>query len=474
MKNIYVSVQNCTLLILFTSCYLYRIIFKHRSSLKTLHRSLFFSGNIHNIQFEMRSIIDRTLLLQRPNMLLEKRVDAKVQVDLEHNAEKISITTTKPYSFEKESKNGTTTIIPTIDEKHSTNTSNIKNIGPKMDDKIIEVAEKQQIPWFAGCEYQCLYDYCGTMFFYNQDLRSHIKKEHEDPDFYLDKYKVFETKAENIACKECNLEIKRNFSSVFGHLRDHHDGMTIEDYQKKHKMKEYVKNYTVSKRLKFESQASLNDNTNGCHTPSSSNVELPSPKSSKIVPPSKIFNSSALDFDPPKDQPWYNGQEYQCQICQKLYYEVNKLLFHIRNSHNLTGKPYQKKFGKFETKKAFYICKLCFNKVKHTKNGIQNHLMQDHDGMGINSYQEVFHPDAKQLANNAKLAPNGKYISSTTGNQTFESVLNMSFLYISLFIFLALMMTKKILVQLSCKTFLHELSIYCYYLRYPTFLPNKN
>ena len=35
-------------------------------------------------------------------------------------------------------------------------------------------------------------------------------------------------------------------------------------------MKEYVKNYTVSKRLKFESQASLNDNTNGCHTPSSS------------------------------------------------------------------------------------------------------------------------------------------------------------------------------------------------------------
>ena len=118
-------------------------------------------------------------------MLLEKRADAKVQVDLEHNAEKISTITTKPYSFEKESKNGTTTIIPTIDEKHSTNTSNIKNIGPKMDDKIIEVAEKQQIPWFAGCEYQCLYDYCGTMYFYNQDLRSHIKKEHEDPDFYL-------------------------------------------------------------------------------------------------------------------------------------------------------------------------------------------------------------------------------------------------------------------------------------------------
>ena len=31
----------------------------------------------------MESIIDRTLILQRPNMLLEKRTDVEVQVDLE-------------------------------------------------------------------------------------------------------------------------------------------------------------------------------------------------------------------------------------------------------------------------------------------------------------------------------------------------------------------------------------------------------
>ena len=85
-------------------------------------------------------------------------------------------------------KNGTITIpIIAADEKHSNNASNIKDAGPpaKTDFKIIEVAEKQNIPWFAGCEYQCRYNDCGTMFFYNQDLRSHIKKEHEDPDFYL-------------------------------------------------------------------------------------------------------------------------------------------------------------------------------------------------------------------------------------------------------------------------------------------------
>ena len=134
----------------------------------------------------MRSIIDRTLLLQRPNLLLAKRADAKVQVDLELNAEKTSIKPSPPIT--NESKNGTITIpIIAADEKHSNNASNIKDAGPpaKTDFKIIEVAEKQNIPWFAGCEYQCRYNDCGTMFFYNQDLRSHIKKEHEDPDFYL-------------------------------------------------------------------------------------------------------------------------------------------------------------------------------------------------------------------------------------------------------------------------------------------------
>ena len=67
---------------------------------------------------------------------------------------------------------------------------------------------------FAGCEYKCQHDGCGTMFFYNQDLRAHIKKEHGDPDLYLDQYKEFETKTEHILCKECSQEIKRHFSSV--------------------------------------------------------------------------------------------------------------------------------------------------------------------------------------------------------------------------------------------------------------------
>ena len=64
------------------------------------------------------------------------------------------------------------------------------------DVKLVEVSDKRRIPWFAGCEYQCQVEKCGEMFFYNQDLRTHIKKIHENLgiDGYLDKYEKFETK----------------------------------------------------------------------------------------------------------------------------------------------------------------------------------------------------------------------------------------------------------------------------------------
>ena len=91
----------------------------------------------------------------------------------------------------------------------------------KDEPKFVEITEKRRIPWFAGCEYQCQVEKCNEMFFYNQDLRSHIKKSHETLgiDGYLDGFEKFETKEDHIACKECFLNIKRHFSSVFLHLR---------------------------------------------------------------------------------------------------------------------------------------------------------------------------------------------------------------------------------------------------------------
>ena len=87
----------------------------------------FFAENIHNIQFEMESIIDRTLLLQRPNMMLDKRQDAEVQVDLE-----------------LPSKNGGSELKTEVKEISGESSINDCQEDSK---RMIEVLEKQRIPW---------------------------------------------------------------------------------------------------------------------------------------------------------------------------------------------------------------------------------------------------------------------------------------------------------------------------------------
>ena len=167
--------------------------------------------------------------------------------------------------------------------------------------------------------------------------------------------------------------------------------MTIEDYQKKHKMKDYEKTYKVLKTV----NPNIVPDANSVSRKRKVESPLPSPSNGhsevKVAKQEKAFPKVHV----PSDRPWYDGQEYECQVCQQMYYEVDQLLFHIRSAHEMTAKPYQKKYSKFETKKAFYECKICFNQVKHTKNGISNHVIVNHDGMTLKRYAEVFHPKIK-------------------------------------------------------------------------------
>ena len=411
---------------------------------QTFHVSPSVLGNEHMIRYDIENVVDRTLTLQRPNMMLEKRVDIEVQCNLG--------TPDKP------------------SEKSTINNKSVKIdilpsglIKPKLEVKLepldessipykmIEMTEKRRIPWFAGCEYQCRYENCEEMFFYNQDLRTHIKKVHGDPDDYLDKFKVFETKDDYITCKECFVNLKRHFSSVFLHLRDRHGSMTIQDYAKKHKMKDYDKTYKVLKKVlqisKTEDKEQRDGNSpvpnkkrRGSVSPSpsteskkskraSSRTSTPvepliptitgaeSPLSNSSVHPTEAKGEGGVKDDIQSDndnansiviqKPWFSGCEYECQLCQKIFFELNELLFHVKHQHNMTAKPYQKKFTRFETKKAFYQCKLCFSKIKHTKTFIANHLAANHNSMKLNAYEEVFHP-ANGLASPSENDANGK------------------------------------------------------------------
>ncbi len=381
------------------------------------------------------------------------------------------------------------------------NVSSALTSAPKVDDaqNFVTVTEKRKLPWFAGCEYLC--KVCGDMFYYNKYLRDHIRKDHCDPDDYLDNYGEFETKAVFMNCLECNKEIKRHYSSVFFHLKREHDGMPIPDYKWKHKMKDYHVNVEVKKRIKSELPASANEVAGGGQTDADAENKAPSQSTTtgsrsgtptlsrkrRITPneaaapadqPTVLLKKIKIDPDqqeidgikvnlspqlldavadpspssstsesnnlrshddysyenghglleatPQRPQPmpasasgrsgkaWYLGCEYQCQMCRKLFFELNKLLFHIKNSHNVTAKPYQQRFKKFETKIFFYRCKICNSKVKHNKASITSHLQTQHERMKLSAYEEVFHPDLSKLPQLA----NGMSSTTTTINGT--------------------------------------------------------
>ncbi len=101
-----------------------------------------------------------------------------------------------------------------------------------------------KLPWHSGCEYQC--KMCQLIYFYVEDLREHVRDNHCTPDEYLERYRIFETKAEYLKCDKCGKDVKRSFFSYRNHLREDHD-MTLEDYEREFKPR--VKLYRVEERL---------------------------------------------------------------------------------------------------------------------------------------------------------------------------------------------------------------------------------
>ena len=99
--------------------------------------------------------------------------------------------------------------------------------------------------FFPGCEYIC--KDCGRVEFYHEDLRSHIRKEHCDPDDYLDRYGQFETKSVWWECQLCNKTVKRQYVAMYRHFFDDHHRMKLDTYRKKFNLdEEYEISVTVN------------------------------------------------------------------------------------------------------------------------------------------------------------------------------------------------------------------------------------
>ena len=243
----------------------------------------------HNILFDLDAIVDRTLRKQLPHYTAQfparhdddkLMLEAGAQANL-LDAPPLKLLPRRPWHRQSFEQNKILKKLgPSGEEEKSKSDGPIKEDAPKSEEnddvppppparkeeeKVEEKAEELppppphqpspgrpgkkrtlRLPFYAGCEYQCRV--CQWTYFYVEDLRSHVRREHGDPDEYLDEHRVFETKAEHAQCKECGKEIKRNFFSFRNHLRDRHSGMTMDEYRVK--FKQYMtRPYVVSSRL---------------------------------------------------------------------------------------------------------------------------------------------------------------------------------------------------------------------------------
>ena len=73
----------------------------------------------------------------------------------------------------------------------------------------------------------------------------------------------------------------------------------------------------------------------------------------------------------PGSTPWYNGTEYQCQICSCLFYKSSKLIEHINARHRVGDEKYRQEFGQLSTRQVNYKCQVCEQCINHEHEAIE-------------------------------------------------------------------------------------------------------
>ena len=84
-------------------------------------------------------------------------------------------------------------------------------------------------------------------------------------------------------------------------------------------------------------------------------------KSNPMTNAKKMFGSTA----------WYNGTEYQCQICSCLFYKNSNLIQHINDRHGVGVEKYRQTFGQLSTRQVNYQCQVCEQCINHEHEAIE-------------------------------------------------------------------------------------------------------
>ena len=174
----------------------------------------------HNILFDIDHVVERTL-----KSGLKETSEAGVQVDLLPN----NTSTSQGVKRERNASTDSSSAAAIMCKRVKMSPKSTPSPPPPP-----PATKKVAVPWYGGTEYQCRI--CREMYFYIGSLRKHVKRAHGDVDTYIDEHGQFETRAAMYTCELCSETIKRNLSSIRGHLGVKHDGMTIEEYERRFKL----------------------------------------------------------------------------------------------------------------------------------------------------------------------------------------------------------------------------------------------
>lgn len=92
----------------------------------------------------------------------------------------------------------------------------------------------------------------------------------------------------------------------------------------------------------------------------------------------------------------YEGCEYECQICQTMFFYRRYLRLHLQKEHHMSTDDYTKKFGQLESKMATLRCHICSKDLKWNIDSISHHIQNRH-GIDKSTYKRRFITETDQV-----------------------------------------------------------------------------
>ena len=294
-----------------------------------------------------------------------------------------------------------------------------------------ETKEQFILPWFLGSECEC--KICGEMFYYNQNLRAHIKANHGKVDDYINNFSKFESKSVYIKCELCGENMKRSQNGIKKHLNENHDELNIDVYQRQFEIPTFrivnqnLLESDIQVRWKFLSEfkkgsckyqckkcnfLTLNGDNFWSHVKSKHGfVEEDYTKvygdpwllknkltcmmencfepilhdySEMCKHLAKVHGSIEIEefFRLHYQQPttydeWKDQCEYQCKICSKQFNNISSILQHIRD-HKISISDYKAKYGDYATKRVLFKCPICQKEINWQNSSLNEHAKHTH------------------------------------------------------------------------------------------------